>query len=90
MGPLQWRHPMCMRLDTVNNEHMLRCYLLLHPCTLDDLLEFNDIRKECEEQWKKLDLRHGADDVGNRWLPGDTLFRQNRMLVDNNYHQFYR
>ena len=27
--------------------HMLRCSLLAHPCTLDDLLEFNDTAQAC-------------------------------------------
>ena len=30
-------------LDEENTAHMLRCSLLTHPCTLDDLLKFNDI-----------------------------------------------
>ena len=29
-------------LATENTSHMLQCTLLAHPCTLDDLLEFND------------------------------------------------
>ena len=29
-----------------NTEHMLRCSLLSHSCTLDDLLKFNDIRNK--------------------------------------------
>ena len=34
--------------------HMLQCSLLAHPCTLDDLLEFNDTAQTCTERWKKI------------------------------------
>ena len=37
-------------LDEENTAHMLRCSLLLHPYTLDDLLKFNDIVYKCTEQ----------------------------------------
>ena len=40
-------------LDEENTVHMLRCSLLTHPCTLDDLLKFNDIGYQCTEQWKQ-------------------------------------
>ncbi len=33
--------------------HMLQCPLLTHPCTLDDLIKFNDIGKQCVDRWKK-------------------------------------
>ena len=33
---------------------MLQCSLLAHPCTLDDLLEFNDTAQACTERWKKI------------------------------------
>ena len=39
-------------LDEENTAHMLRCSLLTHPCTLDDLLKFNDLGYKCTEQWK--------------------------------------
>ena len=40
-------------LATENKAHLLQCSLLTHPCTLDDLLQFNDTRRECAERWKK-------------------------------------
>ena len=44
----------CARgLDEENTAHMLRCSLLTPPCTLDDLLKFNDIGYTCIEQWKR-------------------------------------
>ena len=42
-------------LVTENSSHMLQCTLLAHPCTLDDLLEFNDTAQACIERWKKID-----------------------------------
>ena len=44
---------MCMWAGHRNTAHMLQCSFLSHHCTLDDLLKFNDIGKECVEQWKK-------------------------------------
>ena len=41
-------------LATENTSHMLQCSLLAHPCTLDDLLEFNDTAPACTERWKKI------------------------------------
>ena len=41
-------------LETENTSHMLQCTLLAHPCTLDDLLEFNDTAQACTERWKKI------------------------------------
>ena len=41
-------------LATENTSHMLQCTLLAHPCTLDDLLEFNDTAQACIERWKKI------------------------------------
>ena len=41
-------------LTTENTSHMLQCTLLAHPCTLDDLLEFNDTAQACTERWKKI------------------------------------
>ena len=41
-------------LATENMSHMLQCTLLEHPCTLDDLLEFNDTAQACTERWKKI------------------------------------
>ena len=38
-------------LNEKNTVHMLQCSLLTHPCTLDDLLKFNDIGYKCTEQW---------------------------------------
>ena len=40
-------------LATENTVHLLQCPLLARPCTLDDLLEFNDTGRECDERWKK-------------------------------------
>ena len=37
-------------LDTENKALMLRCYPLLHHCTMDTLLKVNDMGKECAEQ----------------------------------------
>ena len=37
-------------LATENTSHMLQCTLLAHPCTLDDLLEFNDTVQACIER----------------------------------------
>ena len=37
---------------TENTPHILRCSLLSHHCTLDDLLKFNDIGNECSEKYK--------------------------------------
>ena len=33
--------------------HMLQCSVLAHPCTLDDLLEFNDTAQAGTERWMK-------------------------------------
>ena len=43
-------------LTAENTSHMLQCTLLAHPspCTLDDLLEFNDTAQACTERWKKI------------------------------------
>ena len=41
-------------LATENTSHMLQCTLLAHPCTMDDLLEFNDSAQACIERWKKI------------------------------------
>ena len=40
-------------LDEESAAHMLRCSLLTHPCTLDDIHKFNDIGYKCTEQWKR-------------------------------------
>ena len=34
--------------------HMLQCPLLAHACTLDDLLQFNDIAKHCVDKWRTM------------------------------------
>ena len=31
---------------------MLQCPLLAHPCTLDDLLKFNENARRCVDKWK--------------------------------------
>ena len=41
-------------LATENTSHMLQCTLLAHPCTMDDLLEFNDTAQACIERWKNI------------------------------------
>ena len=41
-------------LAAESTAHMLECSLLVHPCTLDDLLEFNDTAQACTERWKKI------------------------------------
>ena len=37
-------------MDAENMAHMLQCSLLTHPCTLDDLIKFNDIGYQCTKQ----------------------------------------
>ena len=37
-----------------STSHMLQCSLLAHPCTLNDLLEFNNTAQSCTERWKKI------------------------------------
>ena len=34
--------------------HMLQCSQLAHPCSLDDLIMFNDVGKQCAELWKRM------------------------------------
>ena len=34
--------------------HMLQCFQLAHPCSLDDLIMLNDVRKQCAELWKNM------------------------------------
>ena len=34
--------------------HMLQCSQLAHPCSLDDLIMFNDIGKQCTELLKRM------------------------------------
>ena len=41
-------------LATESTSHMLQCSLLALPCTLDDLLQFNDTVQACTERWKKI------------------------------------
>ena len=41
-------------LAAENTSHSMQCTLLAHPCTLDDLLEFNDTAQACTERWKKI------------------------------------
>ena len=41
-------------LAAESTSQMLQCSLLAHPCTLDDLLEFNDTAQACTERWKKI------------------------------------
>ena len=41
-------------LAAERTSHMLQRSLLAHPCTLDDLLEFNDTAQACTERWKKI------------------------------------
>ena len=36
-------------LDEENTVHMLRCSLLTPPCTLDNILKFNDIGYKCTD-----------------------------------------
>ena len=43
-------------LDEENMAHMLRCSLLTHPCTLDDL-KFNDIGYKCTMEAESLMTR---------------------------------
>ena len=49
-------------LDAENTVHMLRCSLLTHPCTLDDLLKFNDIGYKYTEQGKQKVCWHYNND----------------------------
>ena len=32
-------------------EHLLECPLLRQTCSLDDLMVYNDVAKECVRQW---------------------------------------
>ena len=34
--------------------YMLQCSQLAHPCSLDDLILFNDVGKQCAELWIKM------------------------------------
>ena len=34
--------------------HMLQCSQVAHPCSLDDLIMFNDIGEQCAELWKSM------------------------------------
>ena len=34
--------------------HMLQCSQLAHPFSLDDIIMFNDVEKQCAELWKKM------------------------------------
>ena len=34
--------------------HMLQYSQLAHPCSLDDLIMFNDVGKQCTELWKRM------------------------------------
>ena len=34
--------------------HMLQCSQLAHPCSLGDLIMFNDVGKQCTELWKRM------------------------------------
>ena len=35
--------------------HMLECLLIAHSCSLDDLLQYNEVVKQCVEIWKRFD-----------------------------------
>ena len=52
-------------LATENTSHMLQCTLLAHPCTMDDLLEFNDTAQNMHRAMEEdsLMIRHD-DDAG--------------------------
>ena len=39
---------------TETTAHMLQCSLLPHPCSLEDLLTFNDTGKKCVDKWKRM------------------------------------
>ena len=39
---------------------MLQYTLLAHPCTLDDLLEFNDTAQACIERWYDMMMTHSV------------------------------
>ena len=34
--------------------HMLQCSQLANPCSLGDLIMFNDVGKQCAELWKRM------------------------------------
>ena len=34
--------------------HMLQCSQLAHPCSLDDLIMFNYVGKQCAELWERM------------------------------------
>ena len=50
-------------LDAENTAHMLQCSLLTHPCTMDDLLKFNNIGYKFTVQWKRKAWWHDDDDL---------------------------
>ena len=48
-------HTMCAcRQEEETTSHMMQCLKLAHPCSLDDLIKFNDRAKECVDMWKHL------------------------------------
>ena len=47
-------------------EHLLKCPLLRQTCSLDDLMGYNDVAKECVRQWIGL----CSDTTRRRPLPG--------------------
>ena len=53
-GYFNWDTTCECGLATENTSHMLQCTLLAQPCTMDDLLEFNDTAQACIERWKKI------------------------------------
>ena len=43
----------CVKAE-VTTAHMLQCSQLAHPCSLVDLIMFNDVGKQCTELWKRM------------------------------------
>ena len=77
-------------LATENTSHMLQCTLLAHPCTLDDLLEFNDTAQACIERWKKIawwyDMMMMTDGELLMWGNGTLNANKSVILMSNNVY----
>ena len=79
-------------LATENTAHLLQCSLLTHPCTLDDLLEFNDTGRECAERWKKTVWWHDMMMIWNwRFLEKLKIYARNSpQCYDQTIKQYIR
>ena len=41
----------CGRVENTT-EHMLECFQLAYPCSLNDLITFNNVGIQCTEHWE--------------------------------------